>query len=233
MSLYQNRNVLVGTKPAVLTTDGANITISGVNISCVTPAKTASSALTDAFADRVVVVGLALDGGAGVTLLRVSLNGIPGNIWVQSNTGGGLVVIFSAVLPFHVSERTFRFDGTLSASGVTAGRANITTLAGLSSPSPQAYGLSETAIDTTRTVTLPVWPTGYVVAVAINDVASANSCTWTGTALISENSDTTIGTYRQSKADTILPTAGAAQTVIATFAVTSVSGINLVAASWR
>ena len=233
MSLYRNRGLIAGGQRTSIATASVGATITGSVVTAVTAAAGIAGS-QEPIADRIVAIAMSLgEAGAGVTISGCTINGIPAPVWVQENQAGALAFICSANIPFGVADRRFRFRGILSASGATAGNGVFDISRGSSCYSPVSYTSSGAAIDTARTATLSCWPSGLVIAAATNDVATANSCAWTGTVGVVEDYDEAAGTARISGASDNTPTAGEAQTAIATFAVTSVAGISLAAASFR
>lgn len=221
-------------KPIHLTSSGGNSTVSGTLITATSAAETPGTLQAANFRNKTVMFTLTIpNAGVGTVLERASINSIDAVIRVQDNIAGSMVAIVSATVPFMSQDRNYTLRATLSASGAVGARFNCNVTAGFASPDPIDAQSATVAIDTTRTVSLKSRTNGFVTAAAVNDVATANQCTWTGTVTVVETGDATAGTFRVSIAEDGTPTSGESQTAIATFDVTSVAGLCLAAASWR
>ncbi len=177
--------------------------------------------------------------GANTVITTVTINGNTGRVLCQSNTGGFIAAII-------IGKLTPSLGGAKTPSGIDPELILINTTG--TAPTAVNFGLSywclrypecdwadatSTAAATSRTLTIPEITTGQrVIAAAINDVAAANACTWSGTSGISETDDAALSTARRSYAQSA-GTVGASRTVIATFDVISTTGIALAAAMFR
>ena len=225
-----------GPPTAELVGAGINATISGSVVTAASAAQTAGSRQNLPLENRLVMFVCAMSAaGVGTTVDRAYINGIPAFVEAQANTGGSLVAIISAPVNIMIDDRIFRLRAELSVSGVTAARTDCFVVTSLSGLRPLSKDLSTTAIDTARTVTIPIYTRGYVALAAINDVGAANQCTWTGSAQNpSEISDVAVGAYRGSTATRLITVAdNLTATFTATFDVISTTGISLVGAFWR
>ena len=111
---------------------------------------------------------------------------------------------------------------------------SLWSIVGLSSPIPRSIAVSNLAgADTVRTVDVNSEVGGVIVAMAANNITAANSCTWTGDQTLTENVDGAGGGGLYSSAMIQGTNADGANTVTATFAVISTTGIGLLAAAFR
>ncbi len=212
---------------------GGNGTVVGAKVTYVTGANTRLPPI----ANRLIIVSIMCSAaGVGTTVQECSINGVQMFVDVQANTGGALAAIVSCTFPIFPEDGILRVNVLLSASGATGARIDLVAQSGHADNRPLSVQADQTTADTTRTITFPTRYIGSItMCAAVNDVATANSCTWTGTAAMGEVSDATIGTYKGSASRIITAPAAdiASATAIATFAASSVAGIVLVGATWR
>jgi hypothetical protein len=237
MHLFRQLPALyLGPPTAELVAAGVNGSVSGVIVTVASPAQTAGSLQNLPLSDRLVVCGLGVvAAGVGTTVDAAFINGIPAFVETQANTAGVLTAVISAPVPHYIDDRIFRLRAILSASGATSASCGMCVYRGLSSMRPVAAQSSTTTAATSRTVTFPIYTRGIIVAAALNDVNTANQCTWSGNVLSpSEILDTNSGTHRFSAASRIFGSGeNQAGTVIATFDASSSAGLSLSAASFR
>lgn len=124
------------------------------------------------------------------------------------------------------------FRNTYSANIAINIRVAMWCLTGLQLPFPIDAQSSGAATDITRSVDLMTKSGGVVIAAALNNVTAAQSCTWTGDQTPNERVDTT-GNNAYSAADITNTNDDPANTITATHAVISTTGINLAAVSFR
>lgn len=199
-----------------------------------------SSYTNNARAETIAAVSLAIVAGSDTVLETVTCNGEPGFVACQINAGGYISAIVygrmrGPAAPYVTSgtnSEVWRVVVTCSGTAPTSVRNGFNVL---SSDGLIAALTASDVANTALTVTLPQVPRrSYMIAVAVNDVGTANSCTWSGTANnISEADDAALGSARMSNATTQNYTwqaEGSGATVTATFAVSSSSGISLACA---
>lgn len=186
----------------------------------------------------VEVIGITAIGAADTRISGVSINGRPGMIAGQCNTGGML----AAIVYGEMGSDNGRSSGVAFVSAIiqTTGTAPTSAQADLRSftgayPYLRQCLTSTTTADTVRSVTFgPTYFRDTFYAVAINDVAAANSCTWGGTMNnISEIFDAAQSTARVSSSanqNFAFATQATAPTLSSTWAVTSSTGVSLCAA---
>ncbi len=192
----------------------------------------------DRAANRIETIGITAIGGADTVISHVAINGAPGFIAGQCNTGGNIAAIVYGYVGSD-NGRSTRI-GTMSAiiqttgTAPTAAQAQLYTITG-QHPYMKQCKTSTTAADTVRTITFDQthFRDAYI-AVAINNVAAANSCTWTGTtSTISESFDAAMSTARISGAQPqnfAWITEASGPTLTSTWAVVSTTGVSLCAA---
>ena len=111
---------------------------------------------------------------------------------------------------------------------------SLWSIVGLSSPIPRNIAVSNLAgADTVRTVDVDSEVGGIIVAMAANNVTAAQSCAWTGDQTPTELIDAAAGGGLYSSAMVQGTNADSANTITATFAVISTTGIGLLAAAFR
>lgn len=189
--------------------------------------------------DFYVLLPVTLIAGADTVVSGFSYNGTPGNVICQTNTGGYVAAIVVGYGAPYIGGNIAQHAGTpgrilVNTTGTAPTAASIGTSCWcLRYPTCDWSDASSTAADTARTLTIPEVTTSHrVIATSINDVGTANSCTWSGTAGVSETDDGSVGSARLSHAQGISGT-GTSRTVISTYAVTSVNGIAMAAAMFR
>ena len=187
------------------------------------------------FLDFLAVYPIAVIAGADTILTTVSINGNPGIVHCQANTGGYIAAIVSGLAAFetagYIEPSASAWKMVLNSTGTVPTSANAGSGLWFSRGLGALWAdATTTATATARTLTVPVIPTkARIMAASINDVATANQCTWTGTAGNGETDDGALGTARRSFAQ-FDPTAGASLTIISTYDVISTTGNSLAAA---
>lgn len=197
----------------------------------------AHPAATFPFINQNRLIALALSVAApdaNMIVESITVDGVDIPIWTQINVGGALVAIAGGFVPITMDPgRNPFFRSRLSASGAAAAQLLFNYTEGFSSQAPTDVKTASNTAATNLSVNLNVETNSLVMAAALNDVATANACAWTGTAGVIEQTDTTIGTMRSSLSRSNVPTRGTSQSVTATYDVSSSAGIVLAAATWR
>lgn len=187
-------------------------------------------------------IGIAVIGAADTVLASASIDGSPAEIVSQCNTGGYIAAIIYGELrrdcyaPNSSGASSETYKCFVQTTGTAPTSATSIKQVFFTRDGIAVRGLtSTTTADTVRSVTFPQVPRhSFFLAVGINDVATANSCTWGGTATsVTELTDAALSTARWSSANTGVFTwqaEGSGATVTSTWAVTSVTGVSLACA---
>lgn len=208
----------------------ASATISGSNFTA-SLAPAAGAAFR--YENTLFACPIYLIAGADTVLKTASIDGIPASIDVQTNTGGFIVAIVSVFIPSTRQSSTAYLTVQCVGTAPTSVRVGGLYIGvGLTRLAPFVASSTTTAA-TSRNVSLPYYANGFLLCAAINDVATANQCTWTGTTNPTELDDAALGTARGSSAFRATGTESQAFSITATFDVISIGGISLAVASWR
>ena len=178
--------------------------------------------------DRVIIVGASARSGQ---ITKVTINGIALLPYAAAGAAGqgSFTSIWSGLVPDDPLGTIWTPEGSLGTNPIL----NIYRATGLSRIAPRDAQSSATAADVARAVDLNTEVGGFIIACAVNNVGAANSVTWTGDETPTEDSDSALGSGRQSGMSRLTTIADAANTITATFAVISTTQISLSAASFR
>lgn len=177
--------------------------------------------------DRVIIVTASARSGQ---VTRMTCNGIEFRLATSAGAAGqsAFTTIWSGLVPTGLVG-VFWPETAAGTSPIL----NIYRATGLSQYQARDAQSSATATDTVRAVDLNTTAGGIIVACAVNNIGAANSVTWTGDQTPTEDSDSAMGSGRQSAMSTFNAVADTANTITATFAVISTTQIALSGASFR
>lgn len=178
-------------------------------------------------ADRVIIIGACARSGL---ITRIAVNGT--ELLPYASVGTANQNAFTSIWSGLVPDDPYGTIWTETAAG-TSPILNIYRATGLSRVAPRDAQSSSTAADTVRTVDLNTTAGGIIVACAVNNIGAANSMTWTGDQTPTEDSDSAMGSGRQSGMSLTGTVNDTANTITATFVVISTTQVTLSAASFR
>lgn len=238
MPLIRNRQrILVGGAPSLTFLASE----SGVG-AALSPIGTVNfAALAAPSADRLLIGTATCNTSSAPT--RITGWGNAGYIWATIKGSGSFhATVFSIPLPDNpfpglVTNAQVRIPIWLQ-FGVVApsngARFNFWVATGLSSFAPCSTLTANGGTNTVVTGNLNTPAGAVAVMAAYNDVAAANSCTWTGDDSPTERDDAAgTGAGRTTAASISVASQDSANAITATFAVSSTTDVVLAAAAWR